>query len=699
MKHKKGINIKNGIIKMKLAKNGYLYVLDVKNTLMIFDKELNLKGGIKIKLPPHKLYENTADISVNGKFIAIANKNKTIIYDTTKKEIKYQFKWHKGSVLLCAFDNEENYLLTGGMDGRAYIWSLKYGKMFLSLPPHPDYILSGDFSNDDLWTATGSYDRLISITNIPSPNIHYRKKPHSNAVKKIKFFPKNIMISGDKDGEIIKWDYKKGEIIKRFEIANEMIIDFESDLNEEFLFVITKEKYIHLYDFNTGEVINREFIKLKSLPSSITYNKKQEILYIGCIDGGLYLFDLLSEKKNLMQAIEQKEYSTAYKLIQKNPILKRTKEYQQLENIWKKYLKEIYSLLEKGELKKAKEIFAPFSEDSIKRSIFQNILKDYKEFEKFKQAVINKNYPLAYSLIRNHPAYKESIYYKQMEKDFSLRFNKAKELIKIGKIEEAKEILKYFRGVSEKSPLIKTIFTNNKLYELLKQKLSKRDFKEFFDLIKRNSFLSHTPEYTIALKYGEELKAKANQAIKEGNYNLALNIAKILKDFPHHKKEAEEIQQKAENIANFLMYMANEDYDAVEMMLKKYPYLEELDDYQTFLKKYKQIIKQAESFSIKGDVTSIKETFFKLANSKTFKNLFTQLIKRAYLKQTITLLQKNSPKLNKAIKNYIALFGIDNEIEDLIKIASKKTDIDIENYEKVLEMDSNNLPDFIWEDI
>jgi len=698
MKHKKLINIKNSIIKIKIL-NEKIYVLDINNTLRIFDIDFNLKGGLKIKLPSHKLYENTADISSNGRLLAIANKRKTIIYDISKKTIKYQFSWHKGDVLLCVFDNENRYLLTGGSDSRAYIWSLRLGKMFLALPPHPDYILSGDFSKNNLWVSTGSYDSLVTITNITSPHLNYRKKVHRAAISKIKFFSKNIMVSGDKSGEIVKWDYRKGQVLKRFSNMSDMVVDFDTDNKEEYLFAITKEKKVYLYDFNTGELINKEFIKLNSLPLCIAYNHSNENLYIGCMDGNLYIFDLLEEKQTLKEMLELQEYSKAYNLINKNPILKKTPEYKQLEKIWENSLNKIYNLLEQGEIDKAKEIFSPFSGVSIKRTIFQNILQDYSDFSKFKQAVLTQKYPLAYSLVRHHPSYKDSIYYKQMEKDFKLRLNKAQELIKKGKTEEAKEILKPFRGVSEKAALIQSLFNEKLLYDMLKKLLAKRDFKEFFKFVDRYPFLVDTEEYENAMRYAKAILEKANEAVKKGNYKDAIRYTQVLKDFPKYKDIAQEIQREAENILNFLLYIANRDYDKVEDMVSRYPYLENLDDYKNFVKEYKKLISEGEKYAVAGNIEAIKSLFENYAHYRLFNNLVSQLVKRAYLNQIMSYLKnKDIQKSIRGIKNYIKLFGFDNEIGDLIKAAKKLgADIRIEEYEKSLDIPFSSLPDKIGE--
>ena len=190
MKPIKLINIKQPVFKIRVSVEGLIYVLDITNTIRIFDENFKLKDGAKIKMPAHKPFENTADISPFGNYIAIAEigGNKTFIYDLKNKKMKYKFGWHKGEVLSVCFDWNEEYLITGGMDGRAYMWSLNLGNMLLALPPHPDYILSSGFSKNNLWAATGSYDRLITITNISSVNLNYRKKTHRGAVVKIKFY-------------------------------------------------------------------------------------------------------------------------------------------------------------------------------------------------------------------------------------------------------------------------------------------------------------------------------------------------------------------------------------------------------------------------------------------------------------------------------------------------------------------------------
>ena len=654
-------------------------------------------------MPENNPLENTVDISPYGNYLSIAvkGKNKTTIWDINQKKLLHTLGWHRGEVLTVSFDFDENYLLTGGMDGRAYLWGVELGKMVTSLPPHPDYILASGFSRNSLWCATGSYDRLISITNISSMNITYRKKSHRGAVTKIKFLKNHRMISGDKTGEIIVWDYTKGKVISRLQSVADMVIDFAIDENEEYLFVITKEKKVYLYDLNEYELITDTFVKLGELPSSITFVSENYNLLVGTLGGSVYIFDIYAEIEALKKAILEKDFAKAYEIIKLNPFLKRSEEYKQLERLWERTLNQAYKLMEKGEYEKAKQLLSSFLSVPHKRSIIQTILNDFAEFEKFKNAVMKRKYPLAYSLAATHPSFKDTIYYKKMEEDFKKVFNKAKELIKLkGKEDRVRELLMPFRGVPQKTPLIQSLFNDIQLYDLIRSYLMAKKFEEFFKLVEKYPFLYETPEYESAMKYGEKLLEVANKALKEGDYKHAITYANTLKSFPKFKEKADEIINKAKIMTSFLSAIANKDYAMIEKLVYEYPFLEESEDYLRFKHSIQDKFKRAEKAVSEGNIKGIISDLKDLASVKIYEKKIENLIKAAYLNQLLSVLkEKEKSKLERGINNYISLFGYDNEIEDIIKMANKLLlNPTIKSTEKTRLFDIESLPDFIWEE-
>ncbi|NPA10998.1 MAG: hypothetical protein GXO62_02015, partial [Epsilonproteobacteria bacterium] len=508
MNVKKILNLKRPISLLQYV-DGNVGVIDEANTFRMFSGlDYKLLGGFKIHLPPNNPLENSVAISPRGRFLAVAvkGKKKTTIWSIEQKKLLHTLGWHKGDVLSVSFDFEENYLLTGGMDGRAYIWSVDLGKMVSSLPPHPDYILANGFSYNGLWAATGSFDKLISITNISSFGANYRKKAHRGAVTKIKFLKSQKMISGDKTGELIVWDYAKGNIIKRLQSVADMVVDMTFDADEEFMYVITKDKKIYLYDLVNYEIVTDSFIKLSELPSAIMFVPESNELWIGTLGGSIYIYDLLEDERKLDEAIFKKDYAIAYELAKENPLLKRSAQYKKIESIWEKTLEDAYKLLEAGKISEAQEVLKPFLNVPAKRGIIQNLIKDFGEFEKFKTAVTNRKYPLAYSLANQYPTFKETKYYKMMEEDWKKTFNKAKELIKMkGKEDVVKKLLAPFRGVSQKTPLMQALFNDKQLYDLLRTYLRGRKFEEFFNLVSRYPYLKETTEYEQAEEFGKKL--------------------------------------------------------------------------------------------------------------------------------------------------------------------------------------------------
>jgi hypothetical protein len=292
------------------------------------------------------------------------------------------------------------------------------------------------------------------------------------------------------------------------------VLDFTFDAKEEYMFATTKNKNIFLYDLNKMDLITDNFIRVNSTITSIEFVSELMYLIIGTVDGILYIYDILAEEKLLNEFIEEKKYAEAYELLNENPILKNSSAFEHIESIWEKTFLKAQSFLEKSKKEIAEQLVKPFMSIPSKRMVIQSLFRDFAEFEKFKTLVIKKKYPLAYSLSNKYPTFKQTTYYKHMEKEWKKVFSVARQLIfDKSKEDYVKQILTPFRGVSEKTPLIQALFNQKEIYQLLKQKLSKKDFKGFFELINRYPFLADLEEYHQAIAFGEKLLNMAKELV------------------------------------------------------------------------------------------------------------------------------------------------------------------------------------------
>ena len=706
------LNIKRAISKIKYIGDGKICVVDEENSVRIYDiTTFKLVNGFRIRYPKNNPFENSVDVSSKGKYVAISirGKHKVSVWSLEEKKLLFTLGWHKGDVLSVEFDKEEKYLISGGEDGRSYIWSMTTGKMISTLPPHADYIMSCAFSKNSFWAGIGSYDRSITITNISSMELSFRKKAHKGAVVLLKFMNNQRLISGDKIGELIVWDYTKGKVLHRLGNMIDRVIDICYTTNENFMFAICdNNKKVSMYDIERYELISDEFIKLLEQPSSIEYIAEINFLVVGTVDGSVYFYDLLKDEIQLKEFVINNDLESAYELIKKNPFLEKTDTYKLLEKRWNKSLLLAQKKFEEGEIEIAKQILSPYLKIPSKRAIVQSMLNDFSEFEKFKQAVLNRKFTVAYSLANKYPYLKSTIYYKKMEDEWKKVFNKAKKLILVkGREDEVRELLKPFRGVTNKTPFIQSLFNEKQLYTLLAQKLAKKEFQDFFALVNRYPFLSDSEEYKKAIEYSEKLLKEAKILLKKGEYSKVIKILDILEEFPKMKEEVEELRKQVNILLIFQRILATNDLDKIEKFVKKYPFLEEIEDYKNIEKIWQEKFQKAEVYSANGDVESILNELKEYLQVKDKTIKIGQLIRSAYLYQLLSLLVKQikgknvSDLIKKGIKNYIKLFGFDIEIGDIIEKAKHlNINIDLSNIKEgdLTTWHHYNVPKNIWED-
>ena len=699
--------IKRAIIKIKHIENDKIAVIDEFNTIRFFDlNDLKLAGGFKINLPQNRVFANGADVSKDGKYLAlsIAKKSKAAIWSTETKKLMHLVGWHKGEIESVAFDNKNRYVVTGGLDGRAHLWSIETGKIVGSLAPHADYVTAIGFSTNSVWCATGSYDKSISITNISSMRFAYKMRIHSSMVSKIKFFNNFKMISGDKEGNIVVTNYSKGKVIKRLPKLPDMVVDFVVSNTEKYMFATTKNKNIFLYDLEKYDLITDKFIQVSSTITCLEFIPELMYLIIGTVDGILYIYDLLSDEKELNKFIESKKYDEAYNLIDDNPILKNSLYYSQLEEIWEKTFSQAQALLEKGQKETTEHILKPFMSVPAKRMLIQSLFKDFVEFDKFKTLVIKKKYPLAYSLANQYPIFQQTKYYKHMEQEFKKAFAIARQLMHDKSKEDyIKKLLMPFRGVPSKTPLIQSLANEKEIYKLLKQKLAKKDFKGFFELINKYPFLADLDEYQKAVEFGEKLKTTAENFLSKGDYAKVLQYTNMLDQFPMYKEEAKKLEYEANILANFMQLVASKNYDKVYAFVEQEPFLEENDVFKNLEKQWEEKIKEAEKYSSSGDVEHILSSLKYYMKIKDKLPKIGELIKAAYLYQILSRLKQENNKnedLERGFRNYIKIFGLDMEISDLIDMAKKAGyNINLDSLEEGNKYNwyKNHLPNNIFE--
>ena len=579
--------------------NEDLIIVDENNRIIFFDSAFSLKHGIRLKLPKNKPDENGVRLSENGKYLLIAIDKYITLWDILNKKHIANFTF-KHEILALKFSKDSKYFACGGIDGKIYLFNIKLKKKVLELPPHKDFITDIEFNSDRSYIFATSYDKAVCFYNLVTLNKKERYL-HIKPAKKIE--EKNYLISSDEIAYTVKWDevsYEYKDIIKIYSYFRDFFI------YEDFL-ILALNNRIFIYNLKDEVIENEKFLELQDI-DKITIFKNY--LVISTLSGEIYIRDIFEEEKEFLDFIINEKYKETYELINKNPFLKFSKGYEKLNNLIELLIKKALKLYEIDKFK-ALEILNRLLIIPHLRTKIENIIKQYENFEKFIFAIKEKNYALAYMIADQNPLFKESRYYKQLEKIWEVTFERAKKLIEEGKFEKAKEILEPFMAVSEKLPLIELLLKNAEIYKLLKEKLAKRDFKGFFDLIKKYPELKNTKEYNQVLNYAKILYKLAIKSLNEGNFEKAKKAALILQDIEGYEDKAKEILERIENSLKFLHLLNTNPQKAIEMT-EIYPYLKELKEYKEFIKKFNSYVEKVEELINAGDFEKAKIEFQKI---------------------------------------------------------------------------------------
>ncbi len=696
----KRLQFRHSITAIKSIAGRRVAIMDSSNALRLFSlNPVTLVDGFKTSLPQNDKLLHGADISSDGRYAAFCiEKEGVAVFDGLGKRLLYRFKRHEGDVESICISGKHKYLATGGQDGKTFLWNLSTGRMVASLPHHSDFVTSIAFSGNGQWIATGSFDRRIMVTNLSSLSHSFRLTGHSKAITELLFIGGHRLVAADKDGEIVVWDYFGSKVIKRLKKMLDEVTTICVTPDERFLFAADKSGAVSLYDLNSYELVALRYLSYVKPVRKLCYVAEGNYLVVGMSDGEVTFNSPLKESEKMKELIDAGDLASAYRLAEENPLLRYSDAYIELEALWNENFSRAMSLLELGKKEEAKRVMEPFCVEASKRLMVQQLINDFAEFSRFKAAVQGKKYQLAYSMAAKYPMLKQNRFYETMEEEWKSLFSRAKKIIlQNGGEEKVKELLKPFRGISGKSALIQSLLNEKEIYKLFMKLVSKRDFKGAIELAKRYPAIMELEEYRKIEKVGEAIARKGNEALESGNYAEAARLASQLMEFPDMKEEARELLERANLYASAMRYFAEKKYAAIYKMVELHPELEETKIVQNLEEVWYKAVARAEHAASKGDVAELKRIFSPFFSFSQKRPKMVSLIKQAYLEQIEDLYENGESGFEEAVRRYIGLFGMDDEMESWLLERGVREKFGEEPPKDVAGIDIASLPDRISE--
>jgi hypothetical protein len=669
------------IIYYTKQKNSTVLVVDKSTSIRYLDQQtLETLNGFKAKIE-HIWYKNkVVEFSEDGAFFAVITQDarESRLYDARTKKLRLKNNRHHGEVTCVAIDPKGNYFFSGGEDGRTFVSDTKNFRLMFTLPHHADSINDISFSKKSHMVATGSYDKRVQVFNYGTMTHIADLKAHSAAVMKVEFLSTSLLCSVDKKASVIIWDLRRKKVHKRLNGIHDDVVQISS--NDRFLFLGTALGFVMVYDMKKFEQISRKFLNIKSRITALEYDDEQELLAVASEDGELSYYDVYKGIDKIKKHVDNAQYDKAYHLIKENSLLEYTDSYEKIEEIWDETYAKAMSLMQYSKKDEALDIFGSFFEVPHKKARIKKLFAEFEEFDKFLMLVKTGNLALAYSLVNQHPLYKESEVYKAVEAKWRKLFAYAQSVISTESRaqEKVKEILNPYRGVSDKTKKIQEMLIKSDVYTRFKNSIIKKDFKMAFALVKVNPFLKEFPEYFSIISFADKLYIKINRLVKAQDIHKALKLLKILIDFPDFKDEAKSMIDDIELRDRF--YHAIEISNIVEIykILDSSSILEDTNDGKRYISLWNEDVDLAKEYAINADILGIDGVLKKYKDIPSKHMSIVSVYSLAYLTQIENAIRRKKEKtvIEKAIRSYALYFGIDDYI-----ISSYEFFID--NYENI----------------
>lgn len=676
----KALEIKNfsePIILIKLLYDGNIVVVDADTTIRILKKEtLKTVGGFKAKIKHLRYTNRVVDFTTSGEYFGAltADAQETRLFSVATKKAIARVARHQGEVSCIGIDPRNLYLFSCGDDGKTFVIDIHNGKLAFTLPAHPDTINDIVFNRSGQWVARAGYDRKISIYNLEIMEQKERLSGHAKPIMKLCFAAKNRLISADKGGSIIIWDLYTSKIIARLSIHDD-VTQMEVDVEGKYLFVGTKLGYIVVYCLETYEMITRKYMKFDSAVTALTFNSETNYLYIGTARGDFRVYNIYEGVDLIKYHIQKRDYGAVEEHLEENPILARTNVYDLLEQLWEKTLHKAKRLLEHSKKAEAEKLLAPYRAIPSKNSVINHLFQDYTDFEKFYQLASAGKLPLAYSLANQFPAYKESELYKTLEQRWKKRFKEAQKLsLDPRTLDQAKELLKPYRGIPEKAKDIQELFIQSDVYSRFKIDLGAKDFKQVYALLDKYPFLKQFPEYDSMLAYAAKLYQRAMEHVKKNELNLALKYLRMLVDFREFEAEVETLVQSIESQYKFFEALEANDLSKAYKTLAENEELQISPEGRKLEKMWNLALQKANKAASQGDPLGVKTAFSQFWDIPVKFAAIASVIKYAYMVELENAIKQklDHKHIEKGFRNYLELFGMDDQIETLYEIFKKR---------------------------
>ena len=598
------------------------------------------------------------------------------IKDGNLKHVK-TLSWHKADIYNIKFSRDGKYLLTGGEDGKAFVFSLPNFNIVHILPPRPDYISNVHFGKISKLIVYSSYDMINCVFSMENNKIIGLFET-SSVVEDIVFFDnddKIFFVCSNGETGIYDVISKKASIQQNY---NSWLTRTGLSKDDNYAYIGSRDNvlsYLSLYNNTPQFNVPLNYDGISTM--RIIENK----LYIGYSIGYLQIFNLSKNEDEFKEAIANKDMKLASEISNNNITLKTYEIYiDAMNEAWieefkkiKKTLKENYST---QQIKKLYSELEFFFEDKNKKDEFNNYIANIGALDEFKEAINNKDYAMAYKIADNNDVIKNTNEFIELEEYFNKVFDEAQALISTQALSKANEILKPFINVASKKDLINNLLRNNDKFLQADRLLKSKHFADYFALAQNFQPITNTNGYQKAILVGEQIIATIDALESNNDFEKASELINLLIQFAPFKQIAQQRKEDLLTKMEFLKLYENKQYEKICASIDKYTILKGLPQFINLKNKFNSIFDNALNHSSIGSTETVFDVLHEYFSIPFWKDKIDGIFNISYLNEIEKYMKDsiNNSAIDWAatIQIYANMFGKNDEI---VKICGNNKEI------------------------
>ncbi len=657
----KYLKLINPIVEAKFSGEN-IFIIDVENILYIFDRKFNLitKTRLIKQNDARHIFCNAFSISCNNIAIPAGKILAWAVYDE-KITATFKTNLHDKNIVFTRYCTNDNFLLSGGEDGKVYIYDVKTKATRYIFPSKPDYCAYGTFSAQNNFVFVSYFSKeniLLNLRNDLSVSIEFK-----NPIELACFFDNDKkLFMADRDGNSIIYDCVKCQVIQQNAIFTQWISQVLLSPNEKYLIVGTRTNKMYLVDPFKNEIIKTLELEDNGITSM---HIKEGVLLLSFTNSTIMTIDLENNKDTFLTHIELKEYDKAKMVLDSNYFLHLDDAFTRFKAGFDEVIIKAKELITKGKIEEAlKEVEPYFDYPDCKHNL-DLLFMQQDHIALFVESVEKKEILNAYAIAKKYPVIESLSIYQTLQKQWELSFSKARRILEEDPLrgkDKAKEILSIYERIPQRMDLVKRLIANSTIFVKADAFIKNQNFDEYFILVGQYSFLQDTLLYKRVENLAASIYKKAIDLYNENELQNSIKTFRTLLHFPYYTQRTLKEIEKINLIIQFESIVEKNNIQKAYSLAHENIFLSFMSSFEKLNAPFEKVLQK-----INGSVQSgnIKHACIELGFYLDVSELQTRIdncLKIGYLKQ-LEDMDFTLAKRELILQRYNFLFGLDSILE------------------------------------